>query len=430
MKQLELNACEAIANLWMSRFKIISDSTGIEMSVLLSCVNIQIPEIAEKKKPVRKAKPAAAAAEVTGETADEKKAKKVAEALAKKEQKAAEALAKKEQKAAEVLAKKEQKAAEALEKKMKKEAEALEKKEAGGGKKKAPAKKAVKKAESDMPDAPIVDKDPEPGALEKKAKKDAEALAKKEQKAAEALAKKEQKAAEALEKKAKKEAEALEKKAKKEADALEKKEAGGGKKKAPAKKAVKKAEAPEPVQRTNDTKFKANEKVVYTRNSGATVDAIVEYVIEHADRVEYKIQVIDSNEVILSREESIHAYEDDSDNQSEKSAVTVKIPAAVLEEDIQVCVRVKRPNAFLSRSIKDVEEIIINKVACLVTDCDIAYLKSSKKMIGKYDRKSNTIRALSTREYEDLDETSEYDESSDEDECPVLSDMSDDSDSD
>ena len=61
--------------------------------------------------------------------------------------------------------------------------------------------------------------------------------------------------------------------------------------------------------------------------------------------------------------------------------------------------------------------MIISGTPYLIEDNDIAYLESSKKMVGKYDRASNTIWQF--------DDDEESDGEASNDECPVLSDESD-----
>jgi len=343
MQQLLMSkASEAIAALWLNQLEIIHKSTGIEMDVLVNCLNMQVnveparePE-KKKRAPAKKKEPAAPAIEPAREPVEP-----AVEPVVEKKKRAP---AKKKQEVLDDNAKKEQSEKEAQEKKAKKEAEAQEKKE-------------KKEAE----------------AQEKKAKKEAEAQ----------------------EKKAKKEAEAQEKKAKKEAEAQEKK----GKKAAPKaqEKKGKKAVAAAPLP-----KFGANEQVRYVRPNGKTVDVVVEYAIQHDDYVEYRLQVVGKNETILSREESLFELEEkvaDPDSSDDDDADTVKMAAS--------------PEAS---PCKPWEEVVINGTSYLIDGDDTAYLKSSHKMAGKYDRDRHTIGQVQP------EDDSEYGES-DEDELP--GDMSD-----
>jgi hypothetical protein len=66
----------------------------------------------------------------------------------------------------------------------------------------------------------------------------------------------------------------------------------------------------------------------------------------------------------------------------------------------------------------DVEEVVIGGSSFLVADDGRAYLKSSRQVVGKYDPTEKTMKPLS---YDDDEE-----DAGDDDECPVLSDLSDD----
>ena len=333
-------ATEAIAALWLNQLEIIHKSTGIQMDVLVNCLNMQV-----------NAEPAAPAVEP-----------------------------------------------------------AVEKKKRAPAKKKEPAAPAIEPVEPVEPAAPAVEPAVEPVVEKKKRapakKKQEEVLddnAKKEQSEKEAQEKKAKKEAEAQEKKAKKEKEAQEKKAKKEAEAQEKKakkeEEKKGKKAAPKakEKKGKKAVAAAPLP-----KFGANEQVRYVRPNGKTVDVVVEYAIQHDDYVEYRLQVVGKNETILSREESLFELEEkvaDPDSSDDDDADTVKMAAS--------------PEAS---PCKPWEEVVINGTSYLIDGDDTAYLKSSNKMAGKYDRVRHTIGQVQP------EDDSEYGES-DEDELP--GDMSD-----
>ena len=316
---LSCDASKALAEIWMSRLEIIRDATGIDMSVLLKCVDMQIPTLPKKRAPPAKKN--------TDEEKEQAIAKKAAEALAKKEQ----ALAKKEQ------------------------------------------------------------------AIAKKA---AEALAKKEQ----ALAKKEQ---------------AL---AMKEQQALAKK-----KKNAPKTKPTVKANEEPRQEELKPAKFKYNDKVVYIRPSGVEVDSMVEYVLQYTDRVEYRLQVIGTNETILAAEESIRENcDDDDESECSKTVMMSEDRVREAEEEEEECQLVKRSEIFLANGQQQIqaERIIMNGVAYLIGNNDIAYLESSKRMVGKYDYEDQSIRQLYSSEYDEYYGKSESEES-DEDECPVISDMSD-----
>jgi hypothetical protein len=321
---LSCDASKALAEIWMSRLEIISDATGINMSVLLKCVDMQIPTLPKKRAPPSKKN--------TDEEKEQAIAKKAAEALAKKEQ----AIAKK---AADAIAKKEQ----------------------------AIANKAL-------------------------------ALAMKEQaiakKAAEALAKKE--------------------------NVLPKK------KNAPKTKPTVKASEEPRQEQMKPAKFKHNEKVVYIRPSGVEVDSTVEYVLQYSDRVEYRLQVNGTNEIILAAEENVRENCDD-DEESECSKTVMMSEDQVREAEKEECQLKKRSEIFLANGQQQIqaERIIMNGVAYLIGNNDIAYLESSKKMVGKYDYEEKSIRQLYSSEYDEYYGKSDSEEESDEDECPVISDMSD-----
>ena len=332
-------ATEAIAALWLNQLEIIHKSTGIQMDVLVNCLNMQV-----------NAEPAAPAVEP-----------------------------------------------------------AVEKKKRAPAKKKEPAAPAVEPVEPVEPAAPAVEPVVEKKKRAPAKKKQEEVLddkAKKEQSEKEAQEKKAKKEAEAQEKKAKKEKEAQEKKAKKEAEAQEKKakkeEEKKGKKAAPKAKEKKGKKAVAAVAAAPLPKFGANEQVRYVRPNGKTVDVVVEYAIQHDDYVEYRLQVVGKNETILSREESLFELEEkvaDPDSSDDDDADTVKMAAS--------------PEAS---PCKPWEEVVINGTSYLIDADDTAYLKSSHKMAGKYDRDRHTIGQAQP------EDDSEYGES-DEDELP--GDMSD-----
>jgi len=310
MQQLLMSkATEAIAALWLNQLEIIHKSTGIQMDVLVNCLNMQV-----NVEPAREP----------------------------------------------------------------------EKKKRAPAKKKEPAAPAVEPVREPVePDAAV-----EP-VVEKKKRAPAK---KKQEEVLDDKAKKEQSEKEAQEKKAKKEAEALEKKGKKAAPKAQEKK---------GKKAVA-AVAAEPLP-----KFGANEQVRYVRPNGKTVDVVVEYAIQHDDYVEYRLQVVGKNETIFSREESLFELEEkvaDPDSSDDDDADTVKMAAS--------------PEASPCKSWTDKpwEEVVINGTPYLIDGDDTAYLKSSNKMAGKYDRVRHTIGQAQP---EDDSECGE----SDEDELP--GDMSD-----
>ena len=96
------------------------------------------------------------------------------------------------------------------------------------------------------------------------------------------------------------------------------------------------------------------------------------------------------------------------------------------EEEEEECQLGKRSEIFLANGQQQIqaERIIMNGVAYLIGNNDIAYLESSKRMVGKYDYEDQSIRQLYSSEYDEYYGKSESEES-DEDECPVISDMSD-----
>ena len=416
MQQLLMSkASEAISALWFNQLEIISKSTGIEMNVLVNCLNMQVPE-KKKRAPAKKKEPVAnPEAEVAKSDTESDADKPVPEKKKRAPAKKKEPVAKPETEVA--------KPETDSDAKPETEVVKPEKKKRAPAKKKEPVAKpdtedAKPETEGAKPDADAVPekkkrapaKKKEPVSAdeeeEKKAKKEQEALekkAKKEQSDKEALEKKAKKEQEALEKKVKKEQEALEKKAKKEQEALEKKakEEVGDKK---AKKVVSKkvvAVVAAPIAR-----FEANEQVRYLRPNGKTVDVVIEYVIQNADYVEYRLQVVGKNETILSREESLFdldekpAYPDSSDDDDD--ADTVKMA----------------DTPETSPSKMDAEEVVINGTSYLIDSDNVAYLKSSNKMVGRYDADSHTIGQI------EADEDSEA-ENSDEDEMPAYSDLSD-----
>ena len=404
MQQLLISkATEAISALWFNQLEIIHKSTGIEMQVLINCLNMQVnveparePE-KKKRAPAKKKEAPPAEAKTSTKTSEEEETDSDPNTNAALPEKKKRAPAKKKETPPAETKTSEENPDSALPEK----------------KKRAPAKKKEAPADGEKEEAPLTDDKAkkEAEALEKKAKKEAEALEKK--------AKKEQSEKEALEKKAKKEAEALEKKAKKEQsekEALEKKaneeakeEKGEDEKKKAPKKAAPKAEdkkkkgkqvvAAAPLLMP---KFGANEQVRYVRPNGKTVDVIIEYAIQQEDYVEYRLQVVGKNETILSREESLFELEErvaDPDS-SDDDADTVKMA-----------------DSPQSSPSKPGEEVDINGTLYVIDENKVAYLKSSNKMAGKYDRVRHTICQMQPEE--DI-----YSEHSDEDELPV-SDLSD-----
>ena len=77
-----------------------------------------------------------------------------------------------------------------------------------------------------------------------------------------------------------------------------------------------------------------------------------------------------------------------------------------------------RPDVFLMNAQLNVERVEINGVSFLIDENDIAYLESSKKMVGKYDEKDHSIRQMYSNEYDEYYGASDV-EDSDEDEMPV-----------
>ena len=431
MQQLLISkATEAISALWFNQLEIIHKSTGIEMQVLINCLNMQVnveparePE-KKKRAPAKKKEASPAETKTSTKTSEEEETDSDPNTNAALPEKKKRAPAKKKETPAEAKPDSDPDSDPALPEK----------------KKRAPAKKKETPTDGEKEEVPPTDDTAkkEAEALEKKAMKEAEALEKKAMKEAEALEKKAKKEAEALEKKAKKEAEALEKKAKKEAEALEKKakeqakeqakeEKGEDEKKkaAPKKKKEqakeekgedekKKKAAPKAEDKKKKgkqvvaaaplliPKFGANEQVRYVRPNGKTVDVIIEYAIQQEDYVEYRLQVVGKNETILSREESLFELEErvaDPDS-SDDDADTVKMA-----------------DSPQSSPSKPGEEVDINGTLYVIDENKVAYLKSSNKMAGKYDRVRHTICQMQPEE--DI-----YSEHSDEDELPV-SDLSD-----
>jgi len=78
----------------------------------------------------------------------------------------------------------------------------------------------------------------------------------------------------------------------------------------------------------------------------------------------------------------------------------------------------RHDDVFLADVELNVERVIINGVSFLIGENDIAYLESSKKMVGKYDVKDHSIRQMYSSEYDEYYGASD-DEHSDDDECPV-----------
>ena len=371
---LSLKASEAIAALWLNQLTTISDATGIEMSVLCNCLNLQVPNEAPEKKKRAPAK--------------------------KKETDAVVAVASQEAPIA---------------------TEAVpEKKKRAPAKKKGVDEPPAKTQDSDV-DA-LVDAVAEL-KINETAKSDDSVVSsesKKAKKEAEALQKKAKKEAEALEKAAKKEAEALEKKAKKEAEAIEKAAKKAGKK------AEKKEEPSIAAAIIPNSKFKAHDKVRYSKSNGKTVNAVVEYVMQYDDRIEYKLQIIGTNETVLSHDDNTFAM---PDNDDESCAETVMMPDSPPSKPQK---KNKRPDVFLKNERINVERININGTSFLISENDIAFLESSKKMVGKYDPEDHSIRQLYSSEYDKYyGKSTESDSESDssDDECPVLSDSDSDSDS-
>ena len=85
----------------------------------------------------------------------------------------------------------------------------------------------------------------------------------------------------------------------------------------------------------------------------------------------------------------------------------------------------KRPDVFLKNERINVERVNINGTSYLIGENDIAFLESSKKMVGKYDESDHSIRQLYPAEYDKYYGANSDGEASDEDECPDMSDMSD-----
>jgi chemotaxis protein histidine kinase CheA len=397
-QMLLVKANEAIAALWLNQLKTISNATGVGMDVLYACLDMQVPTgtAPEKKKraPPKKKEDKAPVPE------QEEEGKEVAAAAAPEKKKRAPPKKKTDEVVVPSLSDESEQAT------------------AVAPKKRAPPKKKELVISQDdtsvaISETSVAVSNTSSAAEEKKAKKDAEALEKKMKKELEALEKKMKKEAEALEKKAKKEAEALEKAAKKDT------------KKAPAKKATKKKEdeqkKPEIVAR-----FKEHDQVRYLRPTGKTVDAVVEYVIKYDDYVEYKLQVIGKNETILSREETTFSLdqipndpEDESDDEDDADTVIMPESAPSSRPRKQT----KRPDVFLKNTRINVERVNINGTSYLIGENDIAFLESSKKMVGKYDSEDHSIRQLLSSEYDEYyGPNTEYE--SDEDECPDMSDMS------
>jgi hypothetical protein len=85
-------------------------------------------------------------------------------------------------------------------------------------------------------------------------------------------------------------------------------------------------------------------------------------------------------------------------------------------------VHMGRSDVYLACPQLNVKRVDINGVSFLIGENDIAYLESSKKMVGKYDKNDNSIRQLYSSEYDEYYGASDDEEDSDEDECPVMSD--------
>ncbi len=454
-QMLLLKANEAIAALWMHQLKKISDATGVGMDILCNAIQgdfvpLQVnsagvaPALPEKKKKGGKAPLEPAAAPVTeigaaATTVPEKKKKggkaPLEPAAAPVTEIAAAAAAVPEKKKKGGKAPLEPSAVPVTDNT---DAAAVPEKKKGG---KAPPKKKELVVVPDDASVAVseVSAAVSNASSEKKAKNEAEALEKKAKKEAEALEKKIKKEMDAIEKKAKKDAEVLEKAAKKEAEALEK-AAKKAEKKPPAKKAVKSAAAAKEEVKKPEVvaKFSVGEQVRYLRPTGKTVDAVVEYVIKYDDYVEYKLQVVGKNETILSREETTFTLDqipNDPENESddEDDADTVMMPETPAGSPVKGNKRL------------DVERVNINGTSYLISENNIAFLESSKKMVGKYDPSDQSIRQLNQTEQDEyygvlkvgqwrrrsgIGGSYEYygansdGEASDEDECPDMSDMS------
>ena len=173
-------------------------------------------------------------------------------------------------------------------------------------------------------------------------------------------------------------------------------------------------------------RFSAGDQVRYLRPTGKTVDAVVEYVITYDDYIEYKLQVVGKNETILSREETTfaldqieHDPEDESDDEDDADTVMMaETPAGSPAK------KNKRPDVFMKNVRINVERVSINGTSYLIGENDIAFLESSKKMVGKYDPTDHSIRQLYEEEYDEYYGANDEGEASDEDQCPELSDMS------
>lgn len=176
-QMLVVKANEAIAALWLNQLKTISNATGVGMDVLYACLDMQVPTEEKKKRAPPKKKVSTAQIVVTNPPVTEDQEQGVANvqvdpvtekkkrAPPKKKQlvivqdDASVAVSEKSVAVSDASSaaeeKKAKKEAEALEKKAKKEAEALEK-AAKKDTKKAPAKKATKKEEKEEQKKPEV----------------------------------------------------------------------------------------------------------------------------------------------------------------------------------------------------------------------------------------------------------------------------------
>jgi hypothetical protein len=148
-------------------------------------------------------------------------------------------------------------------------------------------------------------------------------------------------------------------------------------------------------------KFNVGDCVKYMKGVGVgdVLDGFVSYVIVYEDRVQYRLKLVGEEEEILAEEDEIYA----------KTLIMSGSPSV-------------RPDVFLNGSRIEVERLEIDGTSFLLCDNNIAYLESSKQMVGKYEASTNTIRQLTEEEYREwfgVEADAEVDE--DEDECPRLS---------
>ena len=105
-------------------------------------------------------------------------------------------------------------------------------------------------------------------------------------------------------------------------------------------------------------------------------------------------------------------------------AEVVAVVADVDESDATVLMspsespHLGRPDVFLVSAQLNVARVEINGIWFLIGDDDIAYLESSKKMVGKYDSSDHSLRQMYASEYDEYYGSSDG-ENSDEDEYPV-----------